>query len=52
MENKILEYLEIILFSKQNILQLNLNFELESKQQLLNEIDLLEEIIFEIKNNI
>jgi hypothetical protein len=52
MENKILEYLEIILFSKQNILQLNLNFELKSKQQLLNEIDLLEEIIFEIKNNI
>jgi len=48
MENKILEYLENLLTSKKNILEVGCKWE----QRLENEIDLLEEIIFEIKNNI
>jgi hypothetical protein len=48
MENKILEYLETLLISKQNLLESVKNLE----KRMGVEIDLLEEIIFEIKNNI
>jgi len=48
MENKILEYLETLLISKQNLLEIVKN--LEKRMEI--EMEFLEEIIFEIKNNI
>jgi hypothetical protein len=48
MENKILEYLETLLISKQNLSEIVKN--LETRMEI--EMEFLEEIIFEIKNNI
>jgi hypothetical protein len=58
MENKILEYLETILICKQNLSEIVKNLEkrtesvknLEKRTEI--EMEFLEEIIFEIKNNI